>query len=305
MGAAASTLGVVPAAAQPMQVRLGGTPSDDMVPLVYAQHSGAFTKLGLDVNIAKMSSGSAVTAAVLSGSLDFGKSSLPTLLEAHEKGLPIVLAWPSVLYDARSPYVAFIVAKDGPQNARDFNGTTVAVSSLGDLGTISFLAWMDQHGGDSKSVRFTEVPLSAAAAAVAEKRVAAAESSYPVLGAALASGAVRLLPTLTALAPLFLLAAWFTTADYAAAHPLVVRGLARAWADSARYTNGHHAETVPLMAEFTGIAAETIARNPRAELGIRLNVPQIQPLIDASAKYGAIKRSFAAREIIDPNALLG
>jgi NitT/TauT family transport system substrate-binding protein len=232
---------------------------------------------------------------VLSGSLDFGKSSLPTLLEAHEKGLPVVLAWPSVLYDAHSPYVAFIVAKDGPQNARDFNGQTVAVSSLGDLGTISFLAWMDQHGGDSKSVHFTEVPLSAAAAAVAEKRVAAA----------LASGGVRLLPTLTALAPLFLLAAWFTTADYAAAHPMVLRALARTWADSARYTNGHHAETVPLMAEFTGITAETIARNPRAELGIRLDAAQIQPLIDASAKYGAIKRAFAAREIIDPNALLG
>lgn len=304
--AAAGTFVAAPLLAQnPTTVRLAGVPSDDMVPLVYGLKSGLFAKLGLDVQVTKMNSGAAVAAAVLSGSLDFGKSSTPTLFEAHEKGLPVTISWPSLLYDAKSPTVAFIVPREASGNAADFNGQTVSVSALGDLGTIGFMAWMDRHGGDSKSVHFTEVPFSVAGAAVLDHRVAAAESSYPALGAALENPQLRLLAALDALAPSFLLAAWFTSKDYAAAHPAVVRTLARGWAQSAAYTNTHHAETVAMMAEFTGVTPATIERNPRATLGTTLNPALMQPLIDASAKYGAIKRPFPAREIIDPNALLG
>lgn len=285
-------------------IKLGATPSDDMTPIVYGQKSGIFAKAGLDVQVSKMSSGSAVAAGVLSGSFDFGKSSMTTLFEAHDKGIPFALVTPSVLYDTKTPYTAFIVAKDAVlQTGKDFANQLIAVSALGDIGTIALQAWVEQHGGDPKSLRFVETPLSAAAVAVEERRVVAAETSYPAMGAALEAGKVRIFPALDAIAPSFLIAAWFTTKDYSAKHPDVVRAFGRAWSESATYTNAHHTDTVAMMAEFTGASLGVVQRMTRAIAAPTLVPAQIQPVIDAAAKYGAIKRSFPARELIDPNAM--
>lgn len=173
-----------------------------------------------------MSSGSAVAAGVLSGSFDFGKSSMTTLFEAHDKGIPFALVTPSVLYETKTPYTAFIVAKDAVlQTGKDFANQLIAVSAR------------------------------------------------------------------------------FTTKDYSAKHPDVVRAFGRAWSESATYTNAHHTDTVAMMAEFTGASLGVVQRMTRAIAAPTLVPAQIQPVIDAAAKYGAIKRSFPARELIDPNAM--
>ena len=50
------------------------------------------------------------------------------------------------------------------------------------------------------------------------------------------------------------------------------------------------------------MAPEIIAKMVRVTAGTELVPAQIQPAIDASAKYGTLKKAFPAREIIDPNA---
>jgi len=292
------------AAGQALQtIQLGATPSDDMTPILYARKNGLFAKAGLDVQLTNTSSGAATAAAVSAGTFAFGKSSLTTLLIAHEKGLPYTLVAADVVYDARSPYAGFITAPDaGIKTGKDFADKLVAVSSLGDMGAVALQAWVDGHGGDGRAIKFVEVPLSAALAAVDAHRVAAAEASIPVLAAALDAGKV-LIPAYSTIAPTFLLAAWFTTSDYSKQHPDVVRAFARTFATAAAYTNAHHAETVAMMAEFTGIDAGVIAHMTRTISGTSLLPAQIQPVIETSVKYGALKRSFPAREIIDVNAV--
>ena len=286
-------------------VRLGGVASDDMTPIVYGQRAGVFARAGLDVQLSKMPNGASVAAGVLSGSFDFGKATMTTLFEAHERGIPFTCVTPAIVYDSKVPYAAFIVAKDAPLNTgKDFNNQLIAVSGLGDIGSLGLRAWVEQHGGDPKSLRFVEVPLSAAVAAVDERRVAAAETSQPAFGAAMETGRVRAIQAVDAIAPSFLLAAWFTTSDVSAKRPDVVRAFARAWAEAAAYTNVHHAETAALMADFTGVPVALVQRMRRAVAGIALLPAQIQPVIDAAAKYGAIKQGFAARELIDVNAVV-
>jgi NitT/TauT family transport system substrate-binding protein len=293
------------AGAQGLQtVQLAATPSDDMTPILYGQRSGVFGKVGLDVQITNMTSGAAAAAAVSSGTFAFGKSSLTTLLVAHEKGLPYTLVAADVMYDAKSPYAAFVVNRDGPRTGKDFNDKLIAVSSLGDMGSVALQAWVDERGGDAKTLRFVEIPLSAAVAALDLNRVAAAETSVPALAAAVESGKI-LIPAYDTIAKAFLLAAWFTTSDYSAKNPNAVRAFARGFATAAAYTNAHHAETAAMMAEFTGVAVGVIQRMTRAIAGTSLVPAQIQPVIDAAAKYGSIKRSFPAREMIDANALVG
>ena len=49
-------------------LRVGTNAADDVTPLLWAKATGMFAKAGLNVDIQKMTSGSAVTAAVIGGS---------------------------------------------------------------------------------------------------------------------------------------------------------------------------------------------------------------------------------------------
>jgi NitT/TauT family transport system substrate-binding protein len=304
-GAAATTL-ARPVGAQTLQtVQLGATPSDDMTPIVWGLRTGLFRRYGLEVQLTTVTSGAAAAAAVSSGTYAFGKSSLLTLLIAHEKGLPYTLVAADVVYDARTPYVGFIVAPDaGIKTGKDLNDKLIAVSSLGDMGSIGLQAWVETHGGDPKSLRFVEIPLSAASAALDTHRVSAAESSMPVMAAAI-EGGKQLIPAYDTFTRTFLLAAWFTTREFSEKYPDAVRNFGRAFAAAATYTNAHHAETAAMMADYTGVALGTIQRMTRALAGTTLQPAQIQPVIEVAVKYGALKRTFLARELIDANAAAG
>lgn len=310
-GAAAATAmlsGAEPTIAQTVAplvpLRLGATSSDDSVSVVYAQRAGLFRKAGFDVVVDRQNSGAAVAAAVASGSYDFGKSSLPSLIEAHERGVPFVLVAPAAVYDPRAPYAAILIGKDSPiRTGKDANGLTFAVAALSDLGHVALQAWVDQNGGDSKSLHYVEIPFPAVAPAVDQGRVAGGEVSEPTMASALATGKFRTINTGSAIAPSFYITAWFTTKEYSLKHPDVVRSFARVVAASAAYTNTHHDETAPIMADYTSVQLPIIAQMTRAVEGTTLREAQIQPLIEASVRYGTIKRSFRARDLIDPNAL--
>lgn len=308
--AAAAALGATvagrpaPPAAAAEPLRIGATPADDFTPVIYARDAGLFAKAGLDVTVDKLTSGAATAAAVLSGTYDIGKSSITTLLEAHEKGIPFTLIAPAAIYDTKAPYGGFIVGKDAPiRTGKDFNNQIISVPALGDIGNVALLSWVDQRGGDASSMKFVEIPLAAGAAAVEQHRVAAAEIGYPALATALAAGTVRLVPAFDGIAPAFLVTAWFTTKEFTAKRPDVVKTFARVCAAAAAYTNAHHDETAPMMAEFTGISLPLIARMTRTVSGTTLNPALIQPVIDVSVKYKALKRAFAAQELIDPLVL--
>jgi NitT/TauT family transport system substrate-binding protein len=299
--ALAPLLAVRPAAAQaPASVKVGSTLADDTVPVVVAQRNGYFARNGLDVQLMPATSGAAVTAAVLSGAYEFGKSSLVALLAAHLRGLPVTIIAADAVNDPRAPYGAICVAPDSAiATGKDFAGKTVAVPSLNDLNSIAISSWIDKHGGDSAAVKFVEIPNSASAIAVAEHRVDAAGIQQPALADAVATGKVKTLGyQYDAISPDFYITVFFTTTDYAAKHPEIVRGFARAIADAAAYQNTHHAETAPLAAELTKIPLPIVEKMTRVVIGTQLRAAEIQPMIDAAVKYKMIPRAFPARELI-------
>jgi ABC-type nitrate/sulfonate/bicarbonate transport system substrate-binding protein len=299
LAVAAVGLDEQPSVGATLSVRAAGTPSDDSVSLVYAQKAGLFQKAGLDVDIERQSSGAAVAAAVASGAYDIGKSSITSLFDAHQRGIPFLMIAPSVVYDSAAPYAGLIVRKDaGMRTGKDANNGVVAVAALSDIGRLAMQAWVDQNGGDPATLRFVEIPFPAVPAAVDEGRVIAGEMSMPTMAAALATGKFRLIPAYDAIATSYLNTAWFTTADYAAKNPPIIRTFARVLGESASYTNKHHRETAAMMADFTGASLDIINHMTRATDGIVLTPEEIQPVIDAAVKYGTIKRAFLAQELI-------
>ena len=291
---------VVAQSGAPLPLHIASTAVDDVAPVLWALHTDAFTKAGLDVNLQRMNNGAAVTQAVIGGALDLGKSSLLPLINAHARGLPVTLVAPGGMWVSEAPISGILVAKDGPvRTAADLNGKTIATPGITDVSWVATRAWLDQHGGDSTTVKFVEVPQYALLGAVAEGRVAAATITVPAYTAALASGKVRLMGAADdAIAKRFMLTAWFTTTAYLASHGPAVARFADVLGRTAPYTNTHPSDTYAMVAEFAGLDPATLAHMTRQLCGDKLDPQLIQPLIDAAVKYGIIAKRFDAQELI-------
>ncbi len=283
-------------------VVVGGLPEDSATTVLYGIQSGLFKKYGLNVEMQAQRSGPAVMSAVAGNSYQIGKAGTSPLIAAYGHGLPFVTIAPAGLYVSSAPIAALLVKKDSPINkAADLNGKTIAVGALTDIFSLSTRAWLDKNGGDSSSVKFTEITISAIPAALAEGRIDAGSCNEPILTAGLAEGKVRILGrNFDAIAPRFLYTAWFTTKEYAAANPAAIKNFTAAVKEAAQYCNTHHAETIDMIAKFTSLDSLLVQKMTRVEQGTTLDPRLLQPVIDASVKYKFAAQAFDARAMLLP-----
>jgi NitT/TauT family transport system substrate-binding protein len=281
-------------------VHVGGVISDDMTPILYAVHEGLFRREGLDVPVVPSMSGTAMTAAVVSGTYEFGKSSILAVINAHVKNIPLAVVAAGGTYTSKVPFALLCVAPDATlAGGKDFNGKTIGLSALNDLNQLVVSAWVDEHGGDATTLRFVELPNSASAAAIAAHRIDAAVILEPALSAAVAAKQVRpLAPALDAIAPTFAFDAFFTSPDFAQRHPDIVTKFVRVLYAAAAFTNKHHAATAQLMADATNIPLPIVERTPRVEAATSLDPTLFQPVIDAAAKYHFVSEAFPAQSML-------
>lgn len=262
----------------------------------YAQEQGFFKRAGLDATIEVYNS-AAISPAIASGVADIGTTSLVALVAAVDHGAPFVMVAPASIYSSkRPPTDGIVVAKNSTiRGPRDFAGKTVAVSGLQNIGQLSVEAWLDKNGGDSKSVKFIEMPTTAMIGALESGRIDAMELAEPLLDEALAHGGRTLGTGYTAIGNEFAIAVWFCTKAFAAAHPDVVQRFAGAMAEAARWGNTHQTESAKIVEKYSKVVVDPSM--PRVVYGERLNASQVQPVIDTSAKYHAIRAPFPATDL--------
>lgn len=288
------------AAAQSMlKLNVATTPIDLGAEALFAADQGFFKKAGLDVDVTVLTSGSAVAAAVAGGSADIGQANLVALASAHASGLPFVVVAPAGYYTSKTPTTELIVA-DGStvRSAKDLNGKTVAVVALRDITQVGASSWLAQNGADLASVKFVEVPQPAVCAALTSGRAEAGVVSEPYLSFAVANGCRVLAACHDSIAKDFLVGAWFGMSSWAQAHPDAVRRFRAVIAETARWANAHHDESARILEKYTKLTLPPgTKRVPFAE---RTDPAQMQPLIDAAAKYGSLKAPFPAAELLPP-----
>lgn len=176
------------------KIRLVGVPTDDLTPVYYAIKSGMYQRVGLDVEVVPTSSGTAATTAVVSGAYELGKGSLIASLLAHLRGLPLVLIANTIVHDTKVPFSLTLVAADSTiKTGADLNGKIGAAAALNDLNQLAISAWIDKNGGDAKTLKWVEVPNSAAGSALAEHRIDVCNLQEPQLTAATETGRVHVL----------------------------------------------------------------------------------------------------------------
>ena len=272
----------------------------DAVPILYAQKSGMFAKAGIDLNLGRLPTGAAITAAVSGGSLDIGKSSFFAVVAAFAHGLPIVAIAPAVIYDSRSPTGALVVAKDSPiHGVADMTGKIIAVNNLSEPTRPATELWLGKGGLPAASVKFVEVPMAVMPAALDTHRTDVALLTSPIIDEALATGKYRILePVLSQIAPRWMFSAIIASRPWAEANRATVRRIATTIAASAAYTNAHHAEISAQLADLVGADPAAFARMTWPMGGTVLNPVEMQPVIDLSVKSGFIEKRFDAREMI-------
>jgi NitT/TauT family transport system substrate-binding protein len=126
--AAALALPHVAAAQTLTTLAVAGVPEDSITPVLYGVQSGLYKRNGLDVQVTPERSGPAITAGVAGGAYQIGKSSITPLIQAHAKGLPLVIIAPAGVYTSAAPIDGMFVRADSPiKTAADLNGKTFGV----------------------------------------------------------------------------------------------------------------------------------------------------------------------------------
>jgi NitT/TauT family transport system substrate-binding protein len=284
---------------------IGTIPIDPTAEVYYAQEMGFFKKAGLNVTITPFASGGAIASAVVGGAVDIGLADSVSMTSAHAHGLPLTYLAPAGVYKKGAETYEIAVPDASPiHTAKDFDGKTIAVNGLKNINEIPTDAWIDNNGGDSKSVKFIEMPYPAMLPALDAKSVDGVALVEPFMTFALAKGGYRLISlTDHNLAPQFAVAGWAATKPWAAAHPDLVKKFVAVMNETAKWANANHAQSGAILTRIAKLPPGLADKMQRAYYGERLDPAMLQPVIDATAKYGVIPKSFPASEIIDPNAL--
>jgi len=289
----------------PRPVRVLAVPSDSVSALLYAKKANLFLKHGIDATIGSMGGGATIFAAVLGGSAEFGSGSVWPVFEACGRGIPLRIVAPISIYSSARPDAFLFVRTDSPiRVARDLNGKVMGADSTSpDITVMATRSWIDQHGGDGSSLRSIELTKPEQVESLLAGRIDVVSLRPPFLSVARQQPEkFRVLGTpYDSIGSRWLLSCWVATADFIAQNPDVVKGFVAALIEAAHYTNAHQAETIDLVAAFSGQDAATLAKGPRNPIAEAVSLAELQAPLDFAYKYGVIAQHVDLSTILAPS----
>ena len=287
------------AAQSAQSLRVGCNASDTYGSGYFALDRGFFTQAGLNVDLETVTNGAAIAAGVTSGALDIGIASPGVLANASLRGLPFVMIAGAGLTTPQARSIHLCVARTSPiRTAKDLEGKTIGVNGLG---IFDYLldAWFAQSGADVTKVRLVEVNFSEMAAALERGTVDAAAMTEFALTVARKPYNPRVLYDIeAAVAPRYLNSAWFTTRDFAQRNPDLVRRFTSAIYAAQKWANANQSDSAVILAKYSKIDVDIIRSMTRVPWADALRPAEIQPVLDAAAKYGALAHPVSAASLI-------
>jgi NitT/TauT family transport system substrate-binding protein len=281
-------------------VRVGALPTDGTSVVFYAKELGYFERAGLNVEITTMGSGPAIAAAVAGGALDIGIANVATVAQARARGLPMRFIAPSSMADPTTMTDVVMVASDSTiRNGADLDGKIIAINGLKDLQQISASAWVDKHGGDSKTLHFVEIPIPQMAAALEAHRVDAALDVEPFVTTARAQGQGKIIgDVLDGVGSRYMVTGWLALDPWLAAHADTAARFVVAIRGAAEWANSHHHESGVILVKNTKISADLVDTMARAKFGTVLDPALLRPVIDGAVRYGVLDAKPDINEMI-------
>jgi NitT/TauT family transport system substrate-binding protein len=282
-------------------VTIAAPANDSAAEYLYAADLGYFTTAGLNVQAQIINNAGTISSAVASGAIGIGGLTVPIVALAYDHNIPLRIVAPGAVYTSASPTSGLIVLKDSPiHQAAELNGKTIGVRDINNLNTIAARVWMAQNGGDAASVKFIEITEALSVEAMKQGRIDAASISNPSFSDLTRADARVLATVYDNIAKYFLVAVYFTTESYARAHPDVIKKVAAVISSTAKWANENHAQSAKILEKYSGSPVPPDI--PRVHYAEQLRAVDVQPVLDALYKYGAIKKSIRAAELFAPGA---
>lgn len=245
----------------------------DTAPLHLGKAKGFFAEQNLDITVQNTTGGHEAVPCVVSGQCQLAFANVISLMLAHAKGLPLkVIAAGSFSTGTPEDFGGIVVpAGSGVKTVKDLEGKTVSVNQINNIVGITVRASMRRAGGDPDKVKLLEVSFPEMPAALGQKRVDAACIVEPFLTVVRNQGATVIDWTFANIRPRLMIAAYFTTPEYAQKNPDVVKRVTAAINKSLTYASQHPDEARATLLTYTKIDKAIVDK---------LNLPLWTPQID-------------------------
>lgn len=301
-GAAAVVAMAAPAARAMDTVKLSYTAVSGFTDLYLAETQGFFQKRGLDVQFVQTMISGNIPGLVVSGSVELGGPTMPSVLQADDAGLDLVVLAGGGVYPL---FGDVLVARPGSGITKpaDLKGKTVGVPGLGALLDIMLRRNLKQNGVDPASVKFLEVGFPQAGDALKSGQIDAYPSQAPFTARILQSGAgVAVSNWLQSTPDGTLTTVIAATRKWAVAHPADVKALRDGMQEADDFIKaGHKDEANAAIAKYTGLPVQLVSSIPLPNLVVAIKPEQVQWWIDLCKEQGLVKGNPDAKSVLMMN----
>lgn len=263
-----------------------------------AQEQGFFKKRGIDVEFVQTMSSGNNPPALVSGSVQIAGPTLPTLLQANDAGLDLVVIASGAVYPLEAD---ILVARQGSgiQKPADLKGKTVGVPGLGALLHFMLIRNLKANGVDPSSVRFVETSFPQAADALKSGQIDAYPAQAPFTARILQSGAGYEVANWLKNTPDGTLTVVFaTTRKWAEENKQTVHDLREAMKEAVAFSKANRPEMYNAIAKYTKLPPAVVSSLAPPNLEVDTTPKQIQFWVDLAKEQGAIKGNPDAAKVI-------
>jgi NitT/TauT family transport system substrate-binding protein len=288
-----------PVRAQGIKLRLAAVPSDSYAEPYDGLDGGFFARAGLDVEVTSFGSGGQITTALAGGAIDIGIADPIQVGAGFLRGTGFGYFAGGMEYTTAAPTTQLCISKTGPvKSVKDLAGQTIGVFGLNSMPVFATREWLAASGVDADGVKFVELGPSLMLPAIQRGTVVAGVVTEPQISGAADFGCAPLAKVYDYCAKSFYINSWFAKRDWLAANAATARKFVQAVYETARWANTHHAESLPILAKYTKMEADKMAKMTRATYDTILDPRKIQPPLTLAAKYHLLERPLNAEELI-------
>jgi NitT/TauT family transport system substrate-binding protein len=282
-------------------LKVGVIPIADVAPLYLGMEKGFFKEENLEIEPQLAEGGAAIVPAVVSGDYQIGFSNVTSLVIATSKNLPVKIISQGVLAGTGpdDAWDGVVVPKGSKiKEPKDFEGASVAVNTLNNIGPLVMNESMEKAGADYTKIKYVEVPFPEMNAALEAGRVDAAWEVEPAFSGGKAAGGKAIMHPYEETAPNLTVATYFASEEYIAKNTDVVEGFKRAIEKSLDYAQQNPDEVRKVIGTYTEIPPEVLDKITLPQWKADLNEPTIQMNIDLSKKFGFIEEEVSLDDMI-------
>ncbi|MFE6520463.1 ABC transporter substrate-binding protein [Streptomyces sp. NPDC057794] len=275
-------------------VKVGIVPVLDVAPIYLGEKKGFYADRGIELELSPAQGGAAIVPGVVSGQFQFGFSNTTSLLVARSKNVPVkaVVNGAASTGEDGADFAAITVRKGSPlTSAKQLEGKKAAVNTLNNICDTSIKESVRKDGGDPSRVEFVEMPFDQMPAALDGGQVDAACTPEPALATVKAAGGKEIASNFHDVSPDLTVAMYFTSQQYAAKNPGVVKRFREATVASLKYADSHPEEVRQILTTYTKIPTTLLEQLTLPRYPAEPDRPSIERLAELGERDGLFDKA--------------